>query len=188
MTLLEVDVPEIDDDVPLLAGSTAPYVTKPHGWPVSTTGYTTTARKGRLTVEFGRWPRIDDSESYEEDEHVYGVPSSAAEARYLAELYEEAEAILAAFESGEYVPPPPDGFVYRDHKPRSEHGWMSDIWLSGMKNMLNMNSFFGRSTKTPLDHRMRNLVNRMHGRPEVEYKRPEATGYIKIKLSDETYG
>jgi hypothetical protein len=36
--LADLDIPEIDAEVPLLAGATEPYVTDPHGWPVEREG------------------------------------------------------------------------------------------------------------------------------------------------------
>jgi hypothetical protein len=182
-----VEAPEIDAEVPLLAGTTAPYVTDPHGWAVSTTGYTTMARKGRLSISFDKWANIHDSESYEEDENVYGVPTSAAEARALAELYQEAEDIVAALKSGVYVPPPPDGFVYSDNRTRKvgTGEFALDTWLPNMESMMNTNSYFGSLFSTPpLAHRMRNLVNRIHGRPEVEYEWPKRSFTIKLAHYD----
>jgi hypothetical protein len=124
-----------------------------------------TATKGRLTVRFGKYPGIDDSEHIVEDESTYGVPTSAAQARRLADLYQEAEEILAAYEEGRYVPPPPLGFVFRDHQPRST----GDPYLTAFASMIAHqfeNSLFFR--KEPLDHRMANLWRRMQGKPEQD--------------------
>lgn len=132
---------DIDGDIPLLAGREAVYVTAPHGWKISREGRVR-ARKGRLEVEFARDGSIYDHEDIQEDEYVYGVPSSAAEARDLADLYQEAEDILAAYRAGEYVPPPPLPY-YRDNKPKDRSMWGMKMaaLMAGVARDLNRTTF-----------------------------------------------
>ena len=143
MTLLEAVDEDIDGDLPLLAGREATYVTTPHGWKVSRVPYVS-ARKGRLQVDLHDDGYIYDHEHVEEDEDVYGVPTSAAEARALAELYQEAEDILAAYRAGGYVPPSPLP-VYRDNRPkdRSFMGVMMGRLRVQMVRELNRDTFGG---------------------------------------------
>ena len=81
-------------------------------------------------------------EDIQEDEYVYGVPSSAAEARDLADLYQEAEDILAAYRAGEYVPPPPLPY-YRDNKPKDRSMWGMKMaaLMAGVARDLNRTTF-----------------------------------------------
>jgi len=141
MTTLEAIDHEIDDDLEIIAGRTALYVTEPHGWKVSRV-LRVIARRGRLSVELHGKGYIYDSEDYTEDEHQYGVPSSSAEAQALADLYREAEDILAAYRSGEYVPPPVLP-VYRNNRPkdRSLLGLKMAAVMPSMLKTLNMNSW-----------------------------------------------
>ena len=170
---------DIDGEVPLLAGRTALYVTEPHGWPVDRVG-SVTATKGRLTVRFGDYPGIDDDTDmpYEGGE----VPRGAAEARALADLWAEAEEILAAYESGAYVPPPALP-VYRDNQPRGLGGlWLSGAlsYLSGTMNMMGLLDPLEPYTR---QEKFTNIWRRMRGLEPIPRRPKGDGGKVTIKLA-----
>ena len=186
MTTLEAIDHEIDDDLPLLAGRKARYVTTPHGWPVNRIGYDVTATKGRLTVRFGKYPRIDDDEHVVEDETTYGVPTSAAEARALAALYEEAEAILAAYKAGEYVPPPALR-AYRDNQPRGS-SWLLSSMTSYLTGTMNMMSWLDPLVPYTRQEKFENIWRRMRGEepiPQREKTRGDGSGKMRLVIGDD---
>lgn len=136
MTTLEAIDHDIDGDLEMIAGRCAPYVTEPHGWRVDRISRVT-ARRGRLTVELHGSGYIYDSEA-----GGYGdpgsVPTSADDARRLADLYQQAEDILAAYRSGEYVPPSPLPVYYdRKLRDRSLMGMWAAKSVKSMVRMLN---------------------------------------------------
>lgn len=186
--LFDVVDDEVDADLPLVAGRGAVYVTDPHGWRVSRVGRVSASR-GRLTVELHGDGYIYDSEDVTEDEHQYGVPSSAAEARHLAELYEQAEEILAAYRDGSYCPPSPLT-VYRDNRPRdrSLFGVMASGWISSMNAYLTGPSLL-MDALDPLEPYTRqeefmNVWRRMRGEvPVPRREKRRGGGGVTIKLA-----
>lgn len=190
VTLLEAVDVDIDDQLPLLAGREAVYVTAPHGWKISREGRVR-ARKGRLEVEFDRDGSIYDHEDIQEDEYVYGVPTSAAEARHLADLYQEAEDILAAYRAGDYLPPSPLPY-YRDNKPkdRSIFGAMMSKYLAGMAHELNRPSLFDMLDPHhpyTVKEKFANIWRAMRGEEPLPRRVKAKSGKVRMVLSDEPY-
>lgn len=148
---------DIDADLPLLAGRLEPFFTSPHEWRVERVRVVR-AVKGEVTVRFDRGHAVVEVGNDEE----FDAPRSAAGLRALADLVEQADEIVAAYEAGVYVPPAPLP-VWVDNQPRGP--W--NDWLGGAAAMLMQRSsimdFFGYR-EPPLEHRLGNVWRRMQGR------------------------